>query len=272
MKQLFITFFIILVFFGCSTPNLRQIPNTFLRSRTKISGQEETMTATIGSVILQKRVDNCLFYECFTNLEPVNLPKKLLKQINIKKDVVVLPGQQLCSIYKYDCSSDIFYFLVEITNKDSQEEASFVKSCELDMAVTKIENKKGGSAWNIYLIGQRKYNDKSEVFFIAEKIFFKFWGKIYEFAIPSVTLRRLVTEEFRENIYLEELVWGGVQGNELIFYYREYHQNQPMLTQFMTLYYNLESVKRDKKIRFRNYDIEIINFDNQSITYKIKQN
>lgn len=75
-----------------------------------------------------------------------------------------------------------------------------------------------------------------------------------------------IEETYSEDFVRKELIYSGKSGTTVEISYREFHGGLAVPAFYQNLKYDLSE---SKSITFQNFQIEVINANNQSITYKV---
>lgn len=227
--------------------------------------KKDRMVATVGSVLYQKHIDNVDRYNCFTNKEPIYYPTRLTEDLDLEGGYFVPAGKIFCDIWTYDCNSNEFYLRIEKRIKRSPLESHW---CYIEDSIVAWES-------SVFLvINLEKKGDFTSVRYSNKLVLIESTArhrsveKEYELPTP-IELIPTTKDTINYNIYLLELIFGGVQNNDLIIYSREYLFNEPNQSHSLIFYYNVDDVKQQKKIKYKDIVFEIMEFDRQSITYRI---
>jgi len=90
----------------------------------------------------------------------------------------------------------------------------------------------------------------------------------YTFTTP-IRVKKVKSFTSDNVIYSVELIYSGIQNNNIVLNYKEYYKNNARPAFYQTLYYNLTDIKNDNIIVFKDLKFEIIEFNNQFIKYKV---
>ncbi|ROL55707.1 hypothetical protein D9V84_10885 [Bacteroidetes/Chlorobi group bacterium Naka2016] len=219
----------------------------------------------VGAIMYERKISTAKRFDCIRNDEPIYFPKDLIEDLGFQSDYFIPSGQMFCNIWTYDCSSGTYYIELEkhITREEEKDDwCSSVDTLKRLISLVFLKANLQKSKNNLWV-------DKSnELFLIIIERGSR--GEKKKYKLPNnIKLSLVINDSINVNQHSEELIFGGVQDNNLIFYYREHFLNNPNQSFYHTFYYNVEDIRKQKKIKFKDIIFEVLDFDNQSITYKI---
>ncbi|QLH54011.1 MAG: hypothetical protein CH6_2559 [Candidatus Kapaibacterium sp.] len=263
MKRFFVALFVAVLLWGC-TSNLEIVKNWKEVVKERAIEEKPKIVANVGDVLFQKHIDDVYRYDCFKNDVPIFFPDDLIEDLELQPGYFIPAGKSFCSISTYDCNLGEFYLEIE---KRVTKEENGNDWCSSEDSIPSIQ-------WIYLKISAEKEGNsilitKSDELVLREtRTGYRYLKKEYE--LPNnIKLSSVVKDTINYNVYYMELIFGGVQGNSLIMYFREYYRSELNQPHSYTLYYNVEDIKRQGKIKFRDVELEVIDFDGQSITYRI---